>query len=74
MAKRKLEVTLTPIATQIGKAQAKMKSLKPRVSVADQKAIDLEIKKLEKFRKELAEFCGRMTHGFKPLKPAGGEK
>jgi hypothetical protein len=74
MAKRKLEVTLKPIATQIDKSQAKMESLRPKVSAADKKAIDLEIKKLEKFRKELAEFCGRMTHGFKPLKPAGGEK
>ena len=67
MAKAKLEVKLLPIAAQIDKAQAKMESLRPKVSAADQKAIDLEIKKLEKFRKELAEFCGRMTHGFNPL-------
>ena len=68
MAKRKLEVTLTPIAAQIDKARATMKSLRPSVSRADQKAIDLEIKKLSKFRKELADFCGRMTHGFKPAR------
>ena len=48
MAKRKLEVTLTPIATQIDKARAKMESLRPKVSAADKKAIDLEIKKLKK--------------------------
>jgi len=67
MAKAKLEVKLLPIAAQIDKAQAKMESLRPKVSAADKKAIDLEIKKLKKFRKELAEFCGRMTHGFNPL-------
>jgi hypothetical protein len=67
MAKRKLEITLTPIATQIDKAQAKMKSLRPKVSAADKKAIDLELEKLKKFKKELADFCGRMTHPFDPL-------
>jgi hypothetical protein len=67
MAKRKLEITLTPIARQIDKARAKMESLRPKVSAADKRAIDREIKKLKKCRKELAEFCGTMTHPFKPL-------
>jgi hypothetical protein len=66
MAKQKLEVSLSPIAAQIDKAATKLKSLRPRVSSADQKKIDLEIKELQKVRKGLAAFCRRMTHSFKP--------
>jgi hypothetical protein len=66
MAKPRLEISLSPIAAQIDKAQKKLKSLRPRVSAADQKDIDLEIKELLKCRKEIVAFCGRMTHIFKP--------
>jgi hypothetical protein len=66
MAKLKLEISLSPIAAQIDKAKKKLESLRPRVSAADQKDIDLEIKELLKCRKELAAFCRRMTHSFKP--------
>jgi hypothetical protein len=66
MAKPKLEVSLSPIATQIDKAAKKLKSLRSSVSSADQKKIDLEIKELLKVRKGLAAFCKRMTHAFKP--------
>ena len=54
-------------AAALSAAQLPRKSLELQIQMPDKKAIDLEIKKLEKFRKELAEFCGRMTHGFKPL-------
>jgi hypothetical protein len=66
MAKPKLEISLSPIAAQIDKAKKKMESLRPRVSAADQKDIDLEITELLKCRKELAAFCRKMTHAFKP--------
>jgi hypothetical protein len=66
MAKRKLEISLSPIVAQIDKTKKKLESLRPRVSAADQKDIDLEIKELLQCRKELAAFCRRMTHSFKP--------
>jgi len=66
MAKPKLKISLSPIAAQIDKAQKKLESLRPRVSAADQKDIDLEIKDLRKCRKGITAFCGSMTHIFKP--------
>ena len=66
MAKRKVEkVLLSPIATQIDKVRKRLKSLRPRVSKADQEKIDLEIKELLKFRKDLVGYCKRMTQPFR---------
>jgi hypothetical protein len=74
MAKRKIQkVLLSPIATQIDKVHKKLKTLRPRVSEADQEKIDLEIKELLTFRKDLAGFCKRMTQPFR-LKPEQPEK
>jgi hypothetical protein len=67
MAKKKLEVSLTPIATQIDKAAAKLKSLKSRVSKADGRKIDSELKDLVKARKLVVHACGgKMTPVFAP--------
>jgi hypothetical protein len=74
MAKRKVEkVLLSPIAAQIDKVHKRLKSLRPRVSKADQAKIDLEIEELRTFRKELAGFCRKMTQPFK-LAPEEPEK
>ncbi len=65
MAKRKVEkVLLSPIAAEIEKVRKRLKSLQPRVSKKDQKKIDLEVKKLLKFRVDLAGYCRRMTQPF----------
>ncbi len=67
MAKRKLGVSLSPIAAQIDKAEKNLRKLKPRVSPADRKKIDLEIKDLKKIRKAVAKACGgKMTPGLSP--------
>jgi hypothetical protein len=67
MAKKKLEVSLTPIATQIDKAAEKLKSLKSRVSKADGRKIDSELKDLVKARKLVVHACGgKMTPVFAP--------
>ena len=71
MAKKKLEISLSPIAAQIDKAGKKLKSLRSQVSTSDQKKIDLEIKDLKKIRAVVVKACGgRMTHAFSP---AGGK-
>ena len=66
MAKLKLAVSLSPIAAQIDKAEKKLKSFRPSVSAASQKAIDLDIKKLKKVRAQVASLCHKMTHAIQP--------
>jgi hypothetical protein len=67
VAKKKLEISLSPIAAQIDKAKKKLKSLRSQVSTSDQKKIDLEIKDLKKIRGVVVKACGgRMTHAFSP--------
>jgi uncharacterized coiled-coil DUF342 family protein len=61
MAKTKLKASLSPIAAQIDKTAAQLKSLRSQASSAGQKKIDLEIKKLKKVRKGLAAICHNMT-------------
>lgn len=67
MAKKKLEISLSPIAAQIDKAEKQLKSLRSQVSASDQRKIDLEIKDLKKIRTVVVKACGgRMTHVFSP--------
>jgi hypothetical protein len=61
MAKRKLEVRFSPIATQIKKVAKKLKSIRARVSPADQKTIDLELRDLKQCNKTLSSRCLRMN-------------
>jgi hypothetical protein len=65
MAARKI-VVLSSITTQIDKTAKSLRKVRPRVSTADQKKIDLEIKALASCKKALSVFCRKMTHAFKP--------
>jgi spermidine/putrescine-binding protein len=68
MAKKKLVVSLKPIKEQIQKAEKNLRKIKPKVSVADRKQIDLDIKNLNAALATVREICknGIMTHGFDP--------
>jgi len=68
MAGRKLTVSLSPITKQIDKAAKTLHSMRSRVSVADRKTIDLELKDLKNCKKVLSARCpGRtMSHSFHP--------
>ena len=65
MAKRKLTVRFSPIATQIKKVAKKLKSIRARVSAADQKTIDLQLRDLIQCNKKLSSGCLRMNHYYK---------
>jgi hypothetical protein len=65
MAARKIVVP-SSISTQIDRTAKNLKKVRPRVSAADRKKIDLEIKALASCRKALGVFCRKMTHVFKP--------
>jgi hypothetical protein len=72
MAKKPLVVSLAPIKVQIKKAEQSLRKLKPKVSAADKKQIDLNIKELQSVLAQLTKGCkGIMTHGFRP---AGDEE
>jgi hypothetical protein len=67
MAKKKLVVSLAPIKIQIKKAEQSLRKLKPKVSVAGKKQIDLNIKELQGALALLTKGCkGIMTHAFQP--------
>ena len=67
MAKKKLVVSLKPIKVQIQKAEKSLRKIKPKVSPADRKQIDLDIKNLNTALATLRNIChGIMTHGFSP--------
>ena len=68
MAKKKLEVSLKPIASQIDKATEKLKSLKSRVSKVDRRKVEFGLKDLVNARKLVVRACGRssMTPVFAP--------
>jgi cell division septal protein FtsQ len=61
MAKRKLTVRFSPIAAQIKKVAKKLKSIRARVSAADQITIDLELRDLTRCNKTLSLRCRRMN-------------
>jgi predicted deacetylase len=65
MARRKLTVRFSPIATQIKKVAKKLKSIRARVSAADQKTIDLELRDLKQCNKTLSSGCFRMNHYYR---------
>lgn len=65
MAKRKLKVRFSPIAAQIKKVAKKLKSIRARVSAADQKTIDLELRDLKECNKTLSARCLRMNRYYK---------
>jgi hypothetical protein len=70
MGRKKLEISLSPIAVQVDKAAKKLKALKPKVSASDRKAIDKELKDLTSIRAIVVKLCGgRMTRAFLPESP-----
>jgi hypothetical protein len=44
----KISFSLHPVAAAIGRAEKKLRSLRPKVSKADQKKIDLNLRALER--------------------------
>lgn len=67
MAKKKLEVSLKPIASEIDKAAKKLESLKRRVSKADRMRVNSDLKDLVKIRALVIRSCrSTMTHIFVP--------
>ena len=69
MAKKKLVVSLKPIAQDIERVKKSLKGFKRKVSVADRARIDLKIKYLDAAIKDLRQSCknSKMTPGFNPL-------
>jgi cell division septal protein FtsQ len=61
----KLKVRFSPIAAQIRKVVKKLKSIRARVSAADQKTIDLELRDLKECNKTLSSRCFRMSRYYK---------
>jgi hypothetical protein len=71
MAPKKVVVKTPNLATDVKVTIAKLTKAKPKVSTAAKGKIDLEIRKLRAFEKEMKVFChGTMTHAFDP---AGGD-
>jgi hypothetical protein len=67
MAKKKLVVSLAPIKVQIRKAEQSLRKLRPKVSAAGKKQIELDIKELQGVLAQLTKGCkGIMTHAFEP--------
>lgn len=68
MAKKmkKLEVSLKPIKRDIDKAISALRSFKSKVSAADNKEINLQIKLLNKAMKDVKAACDnkKMTPGY----------
>jgi len=68
MAKKKLEVSLSPIAAQIDKATKTLKKLKPRVSRKEVRALDSRLKDLLGLRALVVKICrSRMNIAFLPF-------
>jgi hypothetical protein len=68
MAKKKLEVSLSPIAAQIDKATKTLKKLKPRVSKKEVRALESGLKDLLGIRALVVKACrSRMTIAFLPF-------
>jgi hypothetical protein len=68
MAKKKVVLSLPGIPAQLERGAKKLRAIRRKVSMADRKKIDLEIKKIGECKKALSAFCkGKMTHAFDPL-------
>jgi hypothetical protein len=68
MAKKKLEVSLSPIAAHIYNATKKLKKLKPRVSKKELRALESGLKDLLGIRALVVKACrSRMTIAFLPF-------
>ncbi len=56
-------MSTAPVGREIVKAQKKLKKIRPHVSAANQKKIDLEIKALDDCHKKVRNFCRpTLTH------------
>ena len=64
-----MKVTLHSVSDEIEKVQKKLKSIRSKVSKADQKRIDLELRKLEKCNGNIKNFCRPPSQGFVQLFP-----
>lgn len=72
MAQRKVDVakvkfTLHPIAADIRRAQEKLRELRPKVTKADQKKIDLNLRVLEKSYRLIEFPCPKSRTEIPPL-------
>lgn len=68
MAKKKMQVTLKPLARNIEKTIKALSGFQKKVSPADSAAIDLKIESLKCALKDVKAACGdkKMTPGFLP--------
>jgi hypothetical protein len=65
MAPKTVKLKLRPLAKGVKAAVKKLKAVRPKVSAAGKKSIDLEIKELQSFETAMYRFCrGTMTHTF----------
>jgi hypothetical protein len=71
MAKKKLQVSLKPIAQKIEEAINSLSGFQNQVSAADKKRINLKIKRLNSAIRDVKAACTdkKMTPGFNVAKP-----
>lgn len=65
----KIKVTLHSVVSEIEKVEKKLKGVRSRVSAADQKKIDLQLRSLQKYNKEIKNFCRPPAQGFIQMFP-----
>jgi hypothetical protein len=64
-----MKVTMHSVTREIEKVQKKLKSIRSRVSKADQKKIDLQLRKLETCGNNVKNFCRPPAQGFIQMFP-----
>jgi hypothetical protein len=64
-----IKVTLHAVTREIEKVQKKLKGIRRRVSSADQKKIDLQMRSLKKCANEVKHFCSPPAQGFIQMFP-----
>jgi|HubBroStandDraft_6_1064221.scaffolds.fasta_scaffold1360052_2 hypothetical protein len=65
----KIKVTLHAVSFEIERVQKKLKNIRSRVSAADQKKIDLQLRSLKKCGNEVKNFCRPPSQGFVQMFP-----
>ena len=65
----KIKVTMHSVAREIQRMEKKLKGIRSRVSAADQKKIELQIRSLKKCNSEIKNFCRPPAQGFIQMFP-----
>jgi hypothetical protein len=65
----KIKVTMHSVAREIQRMEKKLKGIRSRVSAADQKKIDLQLRSLKKCGNEVKNFCRPPSQGFVQMFP-----